>query len=86
MHNTYSLICSLIQCICYLRGALWYLNLPYNSRGIHSGGLVDRVAPDVENRLAGSDDTANQRPARHPYSQTKVIEGMFVDVFQSLPH
>ena len=53
-----------------------------HSGGVHPAGLVDRVAPDVEDRLGGPDDPADQRPHRHSYPEHEVVEGVLVDVVQ----
>ena len=53
-----------------------------HSGGVHPAGLVDRVAPDVEDRLGGADDPADQRPHRHSYPEHEVVEGVLVDVVQ----
>ena len=53
-----------------------------HSGGVHPAGLVDRVAPDVEDRLGGADDPTDQRPHRHSYPEHEVVEGVLVDVVQ----
>ena len=41
-------------------GLLGDLDGAEGAGGVHPGGLVHRVAPDVEDRLRGADDAADQ--------------------------
>ena len=59
-----------------------YLDMTQHSGGVHPAGLVHCVAPDVEHRLGGPNDPADQRPHRHPYPEHEVVEGVLVDVVQ----
>ncbi len=51
------------------------LYAPERARGVHAGGLVDRVAPDVEHRLRRPDHAAHQRADAHAYKN--VVELLY---------
>ena len=42
-----------------LKGEYMYLYLAEDTSGVHSAGLVHCIAPDIEHRLRGSDNTAH---------------------------
>ena len=42
-----------------------YLNSAFFVGGLHAGGYVDRVAPDVVEELLRPDDTCNDGPGSH---------------------
>ncbi len=53
---------------------------------IHATGDIYCVTPDVILRLAGSDDSGNNRADVDPDPDHKVVVGVVVDVLELLTH
>ncbi len=58
-----------------------YLYLAEDTSGVHSAGLVHSIAPDIEHRLRGSDNTAHCRQARRIKKYKIYKKGDFFDFF-----
>ena len=50
--------------------------------GVHATGLIHGVPPDVEDRLGGPNDPADQWPHRHADPEHEVVEGVLIYVVQ----
>lgn len=62
------------------------LDLSHHASGVHPGSLVDGVAPDIEDRLAGPDHPTHEGSTTDAHSQIEVVERVNVDVLETMAH
>jgi hypothetical protein len=62
------------------------LDFSLDAGRVHARGLIDSVAPDVEDWFARTDDATDDRSASDTHAQPEVVEGVRVKVIQSLLH
>lgn len=63
-----------------------HLDFPNLSCRVHPAGHVHCVAPNVIDRLPGTNNTAHQRPTADADPQLECIEGVLVHLLQLLTH
>jgi hypothetical protein len=65
----------------FVRKMKGYLYLAEDTSGVHPAGLVHSIAPDIEHRLRGSDNTAHCSQARRINKYNIFKQGDFLRFF-----